>query len=461
MGIDAEKMRKRAEEREAESGFGGTYYKFKQGQTLCYVCPPSEGYTESELTDGYPYLEVVMHYNVGPNKRPVPSLSQALLQHPALARSLAARKKGGFDPSEVTEDPVADALAAGTLSDECVASSRYYWSLIPWAHRESAGKPWQPLPHKPVPLIASITMQKGLEGAVVEAQLDAGLDITDPEAAVFVVVDRKGTDKKTKYDVKLDTRTSRKPEKLPADVVSAVQKAIAEGGSCNLFRIAANNFKSPDKARAIVEGIETDDDDEERTDGVAVTEAPADEAPPEAGEGTPDDELEVEHAAGEGGEAVEEAAVDDDGEFPEGVYDDGKGGFCDADGNPVDRHGTPIEPPAPPKPKAPPKPPPKPAAAPPKPAAAPPKPATAGKPAPKAPPKAPPPAAEAAGEGGDDGLDAIEAEIESLSRKPPPKPPTKPAAAPPKAPPKAPPAAAAKAPPKPAPGKPPPRPAAK
>jgi hypothetical protein len=260
-GVKMDKMRQRYEEQQTG---GGEFYSFDVGETLCYVHPPCREDDESEPTDGVPYVPVTVHFSVGKNKNMVVSLDSErnpILDHPFIKRILKKRKV------KLTDDPcpVGKELESGSWdddeADEARPQTKYLWGITPLRYRKKSSFEWSRLAVKPEVVFAG----KQIYDGVMEAFFDNG-DISDPDAAVLVRIIRKGKDRLTKYEVKVDPTTLKKPFKVPAKLRAMLAKFMAVDSDGDLFRIVGNMIKGHAEVEAIIQGVKVDDEPDDEPD---------------------------------------------------------------------------------------------------------------------------------------------------------------------------------------------------
>jgi len=264
MTVDMSKMRQSYEDQQK----GGDILNFDQGETLLYIHPPCRGADDKwEPTTGLPYVPVTVHYKVGKDGAMVVSLDpdrNSIIEHPFVKRFLKKRKM------KLTGScPVAAELESGSMSDdeadESRAQTKYLWGMTPLKFRASSREEW----HKITPKPSVAMVGKQIYDGIMEAFFDNG-DITDMDGAILVRVIRKGKDRTTKYEVKVDPSSLKKPFKLPAKLRAAIVKAIEEEGDCDLFQLTSNLMKSPADVEALLSGVKSssdpDDDDDEADD---------------------------------------------------------------------------------------------------------------------------------------------------------------------------------------------------
>jgi len=258
MGLNVGKMKKYRQEKAG----GGRGFVPDEGDTRLYLAPPQAGMDEHELTDGFNFLDVGVHYGLGPTgKQGAGCLNLArnhILKHPAMLRAL---KEAGVDVSGGC--PVCEALDGTSKDDPGLWAtdkdqamdkrfqSRYLWKVIAVEARKKSGDDYSPAqPDKLQPYECGKTVYEGISG-VIE---DNG-DITDMDDAQLVKLTRTGTGITTKYNIGLDR--AYKPTKP--------QRALIMKGSewdheSNLFAFAAKNtFVSRAEVEALLVGIATEE----------------------------------------------------------------------------------------------------------------------------------------------------------------------------------------------------------
>jgi hypothetical protein len=258
-----DKMRKRYEEDQKS----GDFLSFEKGQTLVYIHPQCRPDDEWEPTANLPFVPVAVHYGLGSSAKQMAvsldSEANPIIDHPYVKAFLKKAKKrltGGC--------PVATALRDGTIeedaADESRRQSRYLWGMTPLKHRTKSSAPWSDLSGKPSVAFIGKQIHSGIMDLFMEHD-----DITDPSAAILVRIERTGDSRNTKYKVTVESSTLKTAFVLPKSMKSALAKAIAEGGDCDLFRITSNLIKPTAEVQAMVDGVavETDPDenDEDET----------------------------------------------------------------------------------------------------------------------------------------------------------------------------------------------------
>jgi hypothetical protein len=241
---------------------GGTFWNPPVGETLVYVHGQCRSDDKYEPTDGVNYVEMSVHYNVGPNNSMIVSLNKEvnpIIVHPFVKEQLKSRKTK-FKIPDVC--PMEKALEDGTVSekeaDESRRQTRFMWGLTPLKYRTSKEADWQDLPPQPSVAVVGKTIFDGL----MEQFIEVG-DISNPEEATLVLIRREGKDKlNTKYKISIDAKTLRKPMKLSGKLLSLLKEAMKKGGDCDLFKVVANMMKSPAEIRAILNNVKTEEDED-------------------------------------------------------------------------------------------------------------------------------------------------------------------------------------------------------
>jgi hypothetical protein len=265
-GVDVSKMKKHHKSQQK----GGDFYTFQEGETLVYLCPPCREGDKWAPTTGLNYVPIVMHYQLGPKKGAAASLDtdiNPILSHPFVQKEL--KKAGKLKKIEGKSCPVAAAMSAGKIDDpdQSRAQTRYLWNIIPLKFRSSKDDDWRELEPKVVPAMISKTLYDGF----MEPYYDNG-DVSDPDGATLIRVGRKGQKMATKYTVKVEPSTLKKPFVLSSKLKSLM--AAAFKGNCDLFQIAAGQFKAPEDVKALLKGLDTtsDPDEDEEDDEAEIEE---------------------------------------------------------------------------------------------------------------------------------------------------------------------------------------------
>lgn len=263
MTLNVGKMKKYRQEK---SGAGNSWVP-DEGDTILYLAPPQTGMDEDELTEGFNFLDVGVHYGLGPTGKQVAGcLNMAknhILKHPALKTAL---EEAGVDISGGC--PVCEALD-GTRDEpglwqtdkdyamDIRFQSRYIWKIIAIGHRKDSGGDYRAAqPDKMMPYECGKTVWEGML-AIIE---DHG-DITDPTGAKLIKLTRKGKDITTKYNLSLDKDfTPTKPQ------FALIKKSQDWEHESNLFGYAANNlFTDRTSVEALLAGVVTEEVEVEST----------------------------------------------------------------------------------------------------------------------------------------------------------------------------------------------------
>ena len=273
MAVDVEKMRKFAESQQR----GGDFIQFDVGDTDFYIHPGVRGdEDEFEPTTGMVFVPCVVHYGVGGKLKPgggvdggnmVVSLdpeSNPIITHPFI-RAILKKKKVKL----TGECPMKEALDNGTIdgdmADENRPNTRFLFGMTPVRFRPKPTAAWSELDAKP----GLAFVGKQIMDGILQVIFDNG-DISDPKAAYLVRITREGTNRNTKYSVKAEPEFLKKPFVMPKVMLAKVNKAIAEDGDCDTFKVVGNMIKGPAEVQAIISGIkvssEPDDEGEEEDD---------------------------------------------------------------------------------------------------------------------------------------------------------------------------------------------------
>lgn len=281
--VDMKKMRKGYEENQR----GGDMIQFDPGETLVYIHPECRKDDTYEPTAGVNFVPVVVHYGIGKNRGMAVSLdpeSNPIITHP-FVKAFLKKKKVRL----TGKCPVKAALEKGDIDDDAADEMRpqtkFIWGMTIIAHRNKASEEWRRVSPKPGIYMAGKTVFDG----IMEAFFDNG-DITDPDGAILLKIGREGKGMTTKYTVKVDATSLKKPFKLGPKFKAILSKALAEGGDCDLFRFVSNMVKSPSEVQALLAGVKVsddaddiddiDDDDEESLDEDESDEDEDDAPPP-------------------------------------------------------------------------------------------------------------------------------------------------------------------------------------
>lgn len=274
MGVDLKKMgRKRKESRDRHGG-GSGIFKFPEARTAFYLCPPTPA------MDEVPFLEVDLHYGVGPDGRMHVCLdaeANAILNDSALQAALKAAKKtldlslpcGTCQRVDGTK-PIEGKLSSSEIEEKIErmeAGTSYPMLIIPWANVRGKAKrdEFPDSERRPRIVMAGYKIWDGT-CEVIEVEGD----VTDPDEAILLICKREGTGpRSTKYEVSADSVTIRSPLRIGKSHRAMVRKSQEEGGDGDLYRLIANMIKTHEQ----VEGMH-------RGESVERKDAPADEGTP-------------------------------------------------------------------------------------------------------------------------------------------------------------------------------------
>jgi hypothetical protein len=263
MAVDMKKMRKKRSEQASK----GEFWAPPEGDTKLFIHPQSRPDDKWEPTEGLPYITVGVHYGIGKNNLMAVCLDadrNPIVKHPFVKEAMKARtdKKPKIEPKKGC--PVCNAIRNEELDDEAAGESRFQerhlWGLSPVAVIGDMDDDWRWLDTaKPKIYLSGQTIHSELLDAFVENQGD----ITDPDSAVLVNLNRKGTKKfNTKYKAKVDAETARKPWQAPKALKRALAEFLKAGGEGDLFRVVANMIKGTGDLEAALSGVKVDEEDD-------------------------------------------------------------------------------------------------------------------------------------------------------------------------------------------------------
>ena len=255
MAYNLDRMNEVDEGEQRYSKKGGKY-KWKEGWTAVYLCPPQPGMLE------LPFLPVSVH-QLGPpfpqkGGRSVICLdaeSNGNIFTDEMLEALAARK----DPIRVDEGcPVHDLLSGGLrlpyeqdALERMVESRRYHGAIVPWAWADPKNGKFQDFPDsqkKPV----FVDLPPSLYAAFIKQIRLLGEDIDNPEAAVLLVVEMVKKDI-TEYNVSQHAPSTRNPIRLSDNIRRAIEDGQNPGGIIDVVGRLANFTKSRDQIMKLLE----------------------------------------------------------------------------------------------------------------------------------------------------------------------------------------------------------------
>jgi len=247
--FNADAIAKDREKRE-----GGSYLQLKEGDTDLYLCPPCR--EDDEL----PYLDLLIHWNVGQGplmcldaKRNTIMTNPKFIKAAKSAKRAIETKKGCPVCNEITSKSLWD--TDRDRAAKIYARSAFPWNTIPIRHRTKASEPWTNLQ----PALKPWTMPKTLWEAITDLIMERP-DMIDPDAAVFIRVNRKGTGTKTQYNVSFDSESLAKPVKLSKPYRALIRKSQEVGGEGDLYLKSSEMLAGYDELEAAISGIELEEE---------------------------------------------------------------------------------------------------------------------------------------------------------------------------------------------------------
>ncbi|KKN12967.1 hypothetical protein LCGC14_1011200 [marine sediment metagenome] len=260
-------------QRQAEEAKGGEFIKFDEGISRLYLHPPCEPNDDHDDTEGLPWLNVGVHYKVGPNVGMAICLDKGrnpIITHPIVEKFLGDRKT----TPNIDLDagcPVCQALPDMTDDEKSdrAFQVRHLWGVTLMGYRRDAADDWRAeRTPKPRVWMGGASIHGGFQGEFSDDD-----DITDMDRAMLVQVTREGTGpRNTKYGVESDKPTIKKPMNFPKALRRVILDAMED--DCNLFQLIANMLKGTEELRAALSGVAIAEDD--RTEDEP-------DAPPEGG----------------------------------------------------------------------------------------------------------------------------------------------------------------------------------
>jgi hypothetical protein len=361
MTIDIKRMAGELVEARKMMGNRGDLWKIPEGETRVFVHGQVYPDDDHPATQGYNFIKVFMHHGLGGKKGGVVCLDPKLnpiITHPIVQKFLAERKKGAFKLGKNPTCPTCTKLAAGEVPTEdaerITPKARWLFGLTPMFFRLEKTDDWAKLKFEPKMLMASVSIFNGIAGDMID-NANAGIDVTDPVAAVLAKIGRTGTGfGDTNYEVKFDVETVRNPIRLDKGQRRLLAEAMKPGGGCDLFRCVAMLMKSPAQISALMVGtrVEEDEAEDERKSCFGIDFDPHDTeckgcseidacSDATAGESSESPETGKRPAAGPptGRNPKRPGPEADDSESK----DEPKAQFVDADGDPCNEDGSPIE----------------------------------------------------------------------------------------------------------------------
>jgi hypothetical protein len=319
--VDMKKMRKSYNDEQR----GGDFWKPPSGDSVVYIHPICREDDPCDDTAGKNFLSVVTHYNINRDGKSCICLDpkeNPIINHPFVKKFLKKRK---IKLNGVC--PVCKAIKSGKLDDDVADSMapsvRYLWGVTPRKHRSSPSEEWT----KAESFKPSIAMfPKSVFNGIMDAFFSNDCDISDPDSAIFLQINKKGERLKTRYSVVSYPATIRKPVCFSDKLKAVLEKALVS--DCDLFSVVSNMIKSPGDVSALMSGVALEDDDyddeeeeteteEEETEEETETEEEETEAEEEETEEEETEEEETEEEETEEEETEEEETEDDEEEDDE------------------------------------------------------------------------------------------------------------------------------------------------
>lgn len=265
MAVNIGAMRKDKEARDAAAKRGADWFNIQAGETLLYIAPPCR--EEDEL----PYVQLVVHYGIGPKNRMLPSLDvgiNKILTDPRVVAIMEARD--GFEvPNKDTTCPISqewerlDAAGDESARDDIKRNNRFLFNAIPWRFRKSKTDDWEELPRdKVMPMMCGKTVWDG----IIEVFFEEG-DITDPTKAILVRVQKTGTGMSTRYKVAADSGSIRDPIRLNKAQKAACREALAEGGAGDFYKMIGEMVVDAPGVERMLAGVEEEAAEEDESAG--------------------------------------------------------------------------------------------------------------------------------------------------------------------------------------------------
>lgn len=232
--VDMKQMKRDRKTADAKSG--GGILKIKEGTTLLYICPPVHA------GDPMPYIEVSNCFDFGEGKDKKSITSAEGLEDNE--EFVAALNECGIEYE--------DAQRGWEFAQQHAKfRPRWYFNVIPIAFRAGAGEDYEDL----VPVIQKLGTGKQIYDGITDAFFEEG-DISDPEAAIFISVTKKGSGLSTEYKVKFDSNSLKEPVELDEKLVEMIAKACTPGGTADLHKWLAGQVRTYDQVLAVFEGEE-------------------------------------------------------------------------------------------------------------------------------------------------------------------------------------------------------------
>lgn len=230
----------------AKAKGGVVRLRLEEGDTLVYICPPVHD-------DNIPYAEFQIAYGLGKDFRKSCGCFVGLKNREPftgifvdkLGKSLDEAKRAWRRCSELIDeygDPNRQRF-----------KDRWVFSVVPMGHRKMASRPWQdPIDQRPHLLEVGPTVF----GPVIDKMLEIE-DISDWDAATFLIIRRDGQGVNTTYTVDWDIESARKPVALDAEVIETIERDCVPTGDGDPWWLAAFSGRTVEKVEEFF-GLTTD-----------------------------------------------------------------------------------------------------------------------------------------------------------------------------------------------------------
>ena len=248
VAVDQDVMRK-DRKRTDKTGEGADLYQIPEGDTLLWILPPVH---ESEPRV---YVEFQAHFGVGPNSRMVVNLEH-LEDHEPLLDAFEKSKKIDLEDARVGWEFMGEHDLADT--ERSKLKPRWAFNVVPMQFRRNKRAKWEPSERDP----CMIAVGKQIYNGITDIMFDQG-DITDPDAAILVQVNRKGTKLNTEYAVTVHADSLRDPIEIDDELWERVEKYLEPGGEGDIYRQLVLWCRTEEEIEGVIEGREDDDDDDD------------------------------------------------------------------------------------------------------------------------------------------------------------------------------------------------------
>lgn len=234
--VDREAMKKDKKRADKRSG-GADIHTIPEGNTSYYICGP--------VHPGYPksVVECAAHFRFAGSAKTITNL-EGLEDHEEMMDALAHKELSWKDAQKGWEF-ANDKTAGGGGRDEL--KPRWYFAVVPWASRDSEDDPWKEFEDKTVEILAC---GKNVYDGIYRAMFEEADDITDPDEAILVYINRVGKDRQTKYTLS----SARRGIKIPKKVWAKIEADLQPGKAGDIFRLLASMTRPLKGVKAIWNG---------------------------------------------------------------------------------------------------------------------------------------------------------------------------------------------------------------